>query len=147
MIPVRFSIIVLAGLSLPHCATVREYLGAETSLYCDNFMVYDMCVRDLDRDGVADFIYFSDSREVFLSREEALAELPADLGVHRCMQFMDAELVATTSRMLLIDEETPLLERTDIRGALLLRYMGLMPAITECQLSRQGEANGSEADI
>ena len=63
------------------------------------------------------------------------------------MQFMDAELVATTSRMLLVDEETPLLERTDIRGALLLRYMGLMPVITECQLSRQGEANGSEADI
>jgi hypothetical protein len=36
--------------------------------------------------------------------------------------------------MFYIDESTTLLEKTDIRGTLLLRYMTALPEITACNL-------------
>lgn len=141
---VRCLLLLALLVSLNGCLSVDEYLNPKNSLYCDNFLVYDMCVRDMDRDGVAEFIYFEDSQEVFLYSEDALAQLPGNLGVHYCARVMDPDLVATTSRMLFIDDETSFMERSDIRGSLLLRYMTLMPDVAACNMAR--EQNGLAAE-
>ena len=54
---------------------------------------------------------------------------------------MDEEMVKTTSRMFYIDESTTLLEKTDIRGTLLLRYMTALPEITACNLRREAASD------
>jgi hypothetical protein len=50
---------------------------------------------------------------------------------------MDEDVVATTSRVFFVDEETTLLEKTDIRGSLMLKYMAALPEITACNLRRE----------
>ncbi len=115
-----------------------------SSNYCDNFLIYDMCARDLSGNGVVDLVYFTDSLEVFMYRPGAENRVPDELGVHRCVQPMDEELIATTSRLFYIDEETTLLEKQDIRGAMLLKYMAYMPEVTACNLRHDEEERESE---
>ena len=45
---------------------------------------------------------------------------------------MDEDLVTTTSRLFFINEETSLLEKNDIRGAMLIKYIAYMPDVTAC---------------
>ncbi|MEQ8312670.1 MAG: hypothetical protein RL839_16720 [Gammaproteobacteria bacterium] len=116
------------------CSSIPEGARPVSAEYCDNFLIYDMCARDLSRNGVVDLVYFTDTLEVFMFRPGAEENIPDDLGVHRCVRPMDDELVATTSRLFYIDEETTYLERQDIRGAMLLKYMAYMPEVTACNL-------------
>jgi hypothetical protein len=128
-------IIALLFLSLVvACSSIPEGARPVSAEYCDNFLIYDMCARDLSRNGVVDLVYFTDTLEVFMFRPGAENNIPDDLGVHRCVRPMDEELVATTSRLFYIDEETTYLERQDIRGAMLLKYMTYMPEVTACNL-------------
>ena len=47
---------------------------------------------------------------------------------------MDEELIATTSRVFYVNEETTYLERQDIRGAMMLKYISYMPRVVTCNL-------------
>ena len=105
-----------------------------SSLYCDNFMIYDLCARDTNRDGIVDYVFFDDSKEIFMYRDSLPRRLPADIGVHRCVRAMDEALVETTSRMFYIDDSTSLLEKTDIRGALMIKYIAWLPEVTACNM-------------
>jgi len=104
------------------------------SLYCDNFVLYEMCARDVDRDGIVDYTYFQESKEIFMYRDRLPRRIPAGFGVHRCAMPMGADLIATTSRGFYIDESSSLLERTDIRGAMVLKYMAKLPEVTACNM-------------
>ena len=104
------------------------------SLYCDNFMIYELCARDTNRDGIVEYVYFDDSKEIFMYRDSLPRRLPADIGVHRCVRAMDESLVETTSRMFYIDESTSLLQKTDIRGSLMVKYIAWMPEVTACNM-------------
>ena len=135
-------IIALLFLSLVvACSSIPEGARPVSAEYCDNFLIYDMCARDLSRNGVVDLVYFTDTLEVFMFRPGAEDNIPNDLGVHRCVRPMDEELVATTSRLFYIDEETTYLERQDIRGAMLLKYMTYMPEVTACNLRHDRAEN------
>lgn len=101
--------------------------------YCDNFMIYDMCARDTNRDGEVDYVYFTDTNEVFMYRQ-GLRRMPRDLGRHRCALEMDPELVATTSRLFYIDDDTSFLEKQDIRGSMMIKYIAYMPRVTACNM-------------
>ncbi len=112
------------------------------SLYCDNFLIYEMCARDTNRDGIVEYVYFDDSKEIFMYRDELPRRLPAEIDVHRCARAMDDSLVETTSRMFYIDESTSLLQKTDIRGALMIKYIAWMPEVTACNM----RADQAQAD-
>ncbi len=131
-------------LILSSCA--GDYLGQRpsNSHYCDNFLIYDMCIQDSDRDGIVEFTYFEDSREVFMYREGADKGMPADLSLHRCATMMDDELVEISSRIFYINDDSSLMERTDIRGALMLKYMAWLPDVAACNL--RAERQAQEAD-
>ncbi|MEC8950065.1 MAG: hypothetical protein VYC30_03695, partial [Pseudomonadota bacterium] len=54
-----------------------------------------------------------------------------------CAQLMDEELIATTSRVFYVNEETTYLERQDIRGAMMLKYISYMPRVVTCNLQNE----------
>ena len=105
-----------------------------SSLYCENFLIYDMCAQDLNGDGVVEYVYFEDTKNVFMYREGTDVDIPRDLSLHPCAQLMDEELIATTSRVFYVNEETTYLERQDIRGAMMLKYVSYMPRVVTCNL-------------
>jgi len=119
---------------LAACGSLPEGLQPVNSEYCDNFLVYDMCARDTSGNGIVDVVYFTDSLEVFMFSPGADEDIPEDLGVHRCAMPMDDELIATTSRLFFIDEDTSFLEKQDIRGSMLLKYVAYMPEVSACNL-------------
>ena len=70
MVFIRLSIVLLSllmlMLMLTACGLGTAGVRPTTSLYCDNFLIYRMCARDMDSDGVVEFVYFEASEEVFM---------------------------------------------------------------------------------
>lgn len=125
---------LLGSILLAACQSMPEGERPANALYCDNFMVYGMCARDVNKDGVVDYVYFEESEQAFMFRPGAERLFPRNLVMHPCATAMDEEVVATTSRVFYVDEQTTLLEKTDIRGSLMLKYMAALPEITACNL-------------
>ena len=107
---------------------------ATNNVYCDNFLIYEMCAEDLNNDGIVEHVYFLDTLEVFLFRKGAKQSIPDHLSMHRCIRVMDEALVATTNRVFEVTDETSYLEKQDIRGAMMIRYFAHLPEITACNL-------------
>ena len=125
---------------LAACGSLVGSLGPLNAEYCDNFLIYDMCARDTNRDGVVEVVYFTDTREVFMYHPESEGNYPSDLGLHRCAMPMDEEVVATTNRVFYVDDSTTFLEKQDIKGAMMLKYMAFMPEVMACNLRAEQEA-------
>ena len=142
MICSRFLIPGLACTSLLSCASSGETraLMPVSDLYCDNFLIYEICAQDMNRDGIVELVYFSDTNEVFLYREGTESQVPDALTMHNCVQMMDDDIVNNASQLFYISDQTPYIERLDIKGALMFSYMGYMPRVSRCT----GEAGGSE---
>ena len=104
------------------------------NVYCDNFLIYEMCAEDTDNDGIVEHVYFADTSEVFLYRQGAKESIPDRLDMHRCVRAMDEELVSTTNRVFGVTDETTFLEKQDIRGAMMLKYVSYMPRVVTCNL-------------
>lgn len=128
--------VLLLSCSLFLVSCAGSYLGERpaNNLYCDNFLVYEMCARDSNRDGIVDYTYFEESKEIFMYRDRLPRRIPAGLGVHRCAMPMEEDLVETTSRVFYIDEDSSLLEKTDIRGAMMIKYIAKLPEVTACNM-------------
>ena len=125
---------------LAACGSLVGSLGPLNAEYCDNFLIYDMCARDTNRDGVVEVVYFTDTREVFMYHPDSEGSYPSDLGLHRCAMPMDEEVVATTNRVFYVDDSTTFLEKQDIKGAMMLKYVTFMPEVTACNLRAEQEA-------
>jgi len=141
-------VLVVLSLLVVVSACTLSIFGARpvSSLYCENFLIYDMCSQDLDGDGVVEYVYFEDSRDVFIYRKGTDAEIPTDLVLHPCAQPMDEELIATTSRVFYVNEETTYLEKQDIRGAMMLKYISYIPRVAACNLrNERAESDGSSS--
>ena len=129
--------ISLSGLSLVliDCSSLRVASTASANnLYCDNFLIYQMCAEDLNNDGIVEYTYFADTLEVFLYRKGTKQSIPDRLSMHRCIRVMDEPLVATTNRVFEVTDDTSYLEKQDIRGAMMIKYFAHLPEITACNL-------------
>ena len=111
------------------------------NVYCDNFLIYEMCAEDTDNDGIVEHVYFADTSEVFLYRLGAKGSIPDRLDMHRCVRAMDEELVSTTNRVFGVTDETTFLEKQDIRGAMMIKYFAYLPEITACNLRAEQKEN------
>ena len=125
---------------LAACGSLVGSLRPLNAEYCDNFLIYDMCARDTNRDGVVEVVYFTDTREVFMYHPEFEGNYPSDLGLHRCAMPMDEEVVATTNRVFYLDDSTTFLEKQDIKGAMMIKYVAFLPEVTACNLRAEQEA-------
>ena len=122
-------------LSLVDCQSIGLVSTTPTNnVYCDNFLIYEMCAEDMDNDGVVEHVYFADTLEVFLYRKGAKESIPDRLDMHRCIRAMDEGLVATTNRVFGVTDDTAYLEKQDIRGAMMIKYFAHLPEITACNL-------------
>lgn len=132
----RNRVVALLGacLLLIGCSGANLAERPVNDLYCDNFVLYKMCARDSNRDGIVDYTYFEESKEIFMYRNRLPRRIPAGFGVHRCAMPMEEDLITTTSRVFYIDDSSSLLERTDIRGAMMLKYMTKLPEVTACNM-------------
>ena len=112
------------------------------NVYCDNFLIYEMCAEDTDNDGIVEHVYFADTSEVFLYRQGAKGSIPDRLDMHRCVRAMDEELVSTTNRVFGVTDDTTFLEKQDIRGAMMIKYFAYFQKLqlATSELSR-GENN------
>ncbi|HAG72592.1 MAG TPA: hypothetical protein DCL66_10365, partial [Gammaproteobacteria bacterium] len=129
------------------CRASLEGKGITNNLYCDNVLVYHVCASDPNRDGIVDFVYFSANEEVFMFSEGGLALKPDDQPTHRCIKQMEDDLVATTSRLFYLDEDSTALEKTDIRGSMMIKYLAFLPEITACNLrAERAEKLAASAD-
>lgn len=129
---IHCGLVALAASVLTACGSGSAMRQPVSAFYCDSFLIYDMCAQDLDRDGEVELVYFADTNEVFLYRDESDAELPLQLTMHRCALPMNEEIIQSTSRLFLISDETSLLERSDIRGSLMLSYVSYLPRVAAC---------------
>lgn len=137
MIRHKLSSALLPLLLLAGCVSSLDMTRPVSDNYCDNFLVYEMCAQDLDKDGEVELVYFSDTSEVFLYRDGSETSLPGSLSMHRCAQPMNEEIVRNTSRLFYISEDTSYLERSDIRGSLMLSYVSYLPRVAGCSENEQ----------
>ena len=122
-------------LSLVDCQSIGLVSTTLTNnVYCDNFLIYEMCAADMDNDGVVEHVYFADTLEVFLYRKGTKESIPDRLDMHRCIRAMDEGLVATTNRVFGVTDDTAYQEKQDIRGAMMIKYFAYLPEITACNL-------------
>ncbi len=140
---IRSLLIATVFLGLNACSF--SAFGPVSNVYCDNFLVYDMCAQDLNGDGEVEYVYFADSLDVFMYREGGIDNVPAPHEIHRCAQLMDEDLVATTSRVFTVTDNTSYLEKQDIRGAMMLKYISYMPRVTACNLGADEAAEGADS--
>ena len=132
---------------LAACSSSLDMDSPVVDLYCDNFLIYDMCAQDLNRDGEVELVYFTDTREVFLYRDGALPRIPDELSMHRCAQMMDNAIITNTSRLFYISEETSYLERTNIRSDMMFSYISYIPRVAGCNENDQAAAESPPDDF
>jgi hypothetical protein len=118
--------------ALTACASSFELQRPVSDLYCDNFLIYEICAQDIDGDGEVEMVYFTDTNEVFLYRNGTETWLPASLSMHRCAQQMNTDVISNTSRLFYITEDTTYLERANIRGDLIFSYVSYIPRVASC---------------
>jgi len=117
--------------------------------YCDRYFAYEMCVRDHNRDGKVDFMFFADTEEVFMAMQGFDDTNITGHPVHRCIQPMDAAMQNVASALLTINSDTGAMEKAKIKSRLLLSYSRYVADINRChgtELAAEESAFG-EGDV
>ncbi|MBT8145615.1 MAG: hypothetical protein KJN90_02115 [Gammaproteobacteria bacterium] len=137
MTQIKILTILLALFLLASCASSLDMTRPVSDFYCDNFLIYEMCAQDLNKDGEVELVFFTDTNEVFLYRGGTEPVLPGALSMHRCAQPMNEDIVRNTSRLFYISDDTTYLERSDIRGSLMISYVSFLPRVAGCSETQQ----------
>jgi len=133
--PIRLvSCLVLLLLMVNGCATktVKIDLSTNTKEYCDRYFVYQMCTKDFTGDGVVDAMYFEDTKDIFMYREEYKKLIEQYHHFHVCAQIMDEKLTKAGSELLTINENTSLLKRSELKSSIFVNYMRYASDINKC---------------
>ncbi len=133
-----FASLLLAGCSTP------QLTEQPNTLYCDRFMIYEMCALDLTHNGEVDMLYFADTLETFMYWEDTSALIPSDYPYHECVQPGDEEIRKLGSRLLHIEEDTHGMQVSNIKTRLLLSYTRYMPEVKRCNNPEWAEADGDQ---
>lgn len=137
--------LISIGLWLVGCAPQPRTDLPQTDLYCDTYLIYEMCVKDVDRDGLVDLMYFDDTREIFMVSKSYKGYREAELSDHRCLQLMDQKMQSISSRLLRTTEDTGYLQRMKIQNRLLMAYASYLPVINQCMGQGEVAASGDNA--
>ena len=127
----------LAGLAfllmLQACAITPDISSeqAKGTTVCDTYLLFSMCVQDIDGDNTVDMVYFTDTKEAFMYQEGKQALVEKVLPFHRCAVPFDAGMQATTNRLLERDNLS-LSEEIAITKELIVNYASAKPAIDAC---------------
>lgn len=101
---------------------------------CEVFFIYELCVSDLDKNGNADYMYFDDSKEIFMYHESMKTALNGVMAFHRCAIPM-SDSTRDYASQLLYGDELGLSARLRIKGKLITQYRAAQPAVDACNMS------------
>ena len=135
MSPMRYLPILVVVLSACSHQPQKKF-DAVTNLFCDRYLIYRMCALDVTDNGQTDFLYFEDSREIFLYDPQGSATIPVNLIMHECAQSMDAPLIDATSLLLTVNEEMGFFRKSEIKNKIFYHYMRYVPRINRCNRER-----------
>ena len=107
---------------------------------CDTYLLFSMCVQDIDGDNTVDMVYFTDTKEAFMYQEGKQALVGRVMPFHRCAVPLDTGMQATTNRLLERDTLS-LTEEISITKELIVNYASAKPAIDACN-ARFEDAEG-----
>ncbi len=112
---------------------------------CEGFFVYEICLADIEGDGVVDYTYFGDDLQIFMWRPGVT--LPETMPLHRCGKAMTPEVTAIGNQ-LLHSENLSLLQEMDAKRRLLLLFLEAKDGVDECYGgdSTKGIPGGSAPD-
>ncbi|MEM1188257.1 MAG: hypothetical protein AAGI72_07010 [Pseudomonadota bacterium] len=134
---------MLALAVITGCAT-RPDSTLVGSHRCESFLIYEVCVADVDENGSVDFIYFGDDLQVFMYHDAQERALRAVQPFHECAVTMSADTRDLSSE-LLYGEGLTLSQRLSIKGRLIGSYRAARPAVSACN-SAAKSARGEAAD-
>lgn len=146
MKPLLPSLLIFA-LLLGGCAgsPQRPAVAAAVEEYCDSYIGYRMCIRDLNADGQADLMFFRDTNEIFMAAPEFINTPVAGLVRHKCIQVIDKSLRKTSSDVLAAQIESTVLERAQIKSTLILHYTRYIGRINRCHKPQLLEAQADDS--
>ena len=124
--------IVVTACMLTSCANIDvKTVKPISDKYCDSYFNYPMCVKDVTGDGEIDFMYFSDTKEIFMLATDIDAP-KSEFPLHECVQAMDKDMRNVGSQLLHIDENTPTLQKTQLKTRLIFEYTRYIKNINSC---------------
>lgn len=117
------------------------------SLYCDSFMIYDMCAQDVDGDREVDFLYFDDTKEIFMITEQYQGQSFPGLTRHKCQQILNDSIRNTSTTILNLPEDASRLRRSQLKSRLLASYAYYLPTINKCMGEEELDDGFGESDF
>lgn len=145
LLPIILLISLLPGACSNTPATTSVGRQEVTDLYCLNYFVYQMCVRDVDDDGTADLMYFNDTKEIFMLSPEYEHASFAGLTMHRCLQTMNHDIRQASSKLLYIDKNSGAFYKARVKSQLMLAYTHYLPKINHC-MNKSNIAGSTDTD-
>ena len=133
------------ALLLAGCATSPEGQRPPGYERCESFFIYDICVSDLDEDRTADYIYFDDSREIFMYADVMKPQLESVLPFHPCAIAM-SESTRDYSSQLLYSDDLSLTARLGLKGRLIKNYRKAQPAVDACNAALKSRTEQQDAE-
>ncbi|EAQ96945.1 hypothetical protein [Congregibacter litoralis] len=127
----RFFTAVLFALGLSACVSTPEDSRPPGVERCESFFIYVLCISDLDADGRVDYMYFDDTREIFMYADSLLNELETVLPLHACAIPM-SESTRDLSSQLLYSDDIGLSARLAVKAKLAVSYRAAQPAVDAC---------------
>lgn len=119
---------LLLGLAGCGSNSPKEAVG---KLACESFLIYDLCIHDLTGDGVVDYMYFDDTKEIFMYRQGMEAQVSAVMAMHRCAIPMTEPALKNSSELLYL-EERGLGTEMVLKGKLVSNYLQVKSQIDAC---------------
>jgi hypothetical protein len=135
--PHRIAALLLA-LSVAGCAPTPERTPPPGTSSCESFFIYVLCIADLDADQRVDYMYFDDTREIFMYEASMAQALGSVLPFHACAIPMSRS-TRDYSSQLLYDETLSIADRLRIKGQLILNYRAAQPAVDACNTNSAGD--------
>ena len=140
-------LIAFALVSILQACAVKPDKAAEQAkgvTVCDAYLIFSMCVQDIDGDNTVDMAYFTDTKEAFMYQEGKQALVGRTMPFHRCAVPLDAGMQATTNRILR-RTDLSLAEEISITQGLIVNYASAKPAIDACNARfEKGESDGKQ---
>ncbi len=135
--PIAIATLLFGGASLllGGCSSPAPPQSAHTVTaprYCARYLVYDMCMLDLNGDGRADLMYFSNTNKVFMYDHDWQERISADFDLHPCAQILDDETKAASSPLLTVPPGGSAMGEMSAKKELFYDYLRYYPKIRAC---------------
>lgn len=126
--------LLFVALLLGGCATTPDDVRPAGKEHCESFFIYVLCISDLDMDGQVDYMYFDDTRDIFLYAEDMLNQVTQVLPLHPCAIPMSENTRDLSSR-LLYSEGLGISAKLALKGKMAVSYRAAQPAVDACAAS------------